>query len=121
MRNCQYDLFRRISLNELGWRVLDKHNRILEPATDLAKKPEIEKSESRNPDQEIQKKESFSRQLSQPVITEPISNSALAITADDAKHKSAVKSKDEPFVWDIYWADSGMTPHAEFMQSVGSC
>ena len=38
LRNCQYDLFRRISLNELGWRVLDHKNRVLEPGID---KPQV--------------------------------------------------------------------------------
>lgn len=31
LKNCQYELFRKIAINELGWRVLDRHGKILEP------------------------------------------------------------------------------------------
>ena len=30
LRNCQYDLFRTIALKELGWRVVDHRNKVID-------------------------------------------------------------------------------------------
>ena len=31
LRNCQYDLFKTIAIEELGWRVIDNRCNVLEP------------------------------------------------------------------------------------------
>ena len=30
LRNCQYDLFRTIAMNELGWRIVDHRNKVVD-------------------------------------------------------------------------------------------
>lgn len=35
LKNCQYELFRKIAVNELGWRVLDRHGNIQEPVREI--------------------------------------------------------------------------------------
>lgn len=60
LRNCQYDLFRNIALEELGWRVVDYRNRVIEgvppPAKEEAKENaddnEQNESKSQNEDEE---------------------------------------------------------------------
>ena len=37
LRNCQYDLFRDIALEELGWKIVDYRNRVIEYDNTVAK------------------------------------------------------------------------------------
>jgi len=37
LRNCQYDLFRDIALEEMGWKIVDYRNRVLEHDPTAAK------------------------------------------------------------------------------------
>lgn len=41
LRNCQYELFKSIALKELGWRVVDHRNRVVD--LELLKQEELEK------------------------------------------------------------------------------
>jgi hypothetical protein len=38
LRNCQYDLFRTIAIEELGWKVVNWNNQVLEQNPNLEKK-----------------------------------------------------------------------------------
>jgi len=38
LRNCQYDLFRTIAIEELGWKVVNWNNQVLESNPNLEKK-----------------------------------------------------------------------------------
>jgi len=42
LRNCQYDLFRTIAIDELGWKVVNWNNQVLEINPDQAKKEKID-------------------------------------------------------------------------------
>ena len=42
LRNCQYDLFRDIALKEMGWKIVDYRNRVIELDTHLSKQKEKE-------------------------------------------------------------------------------
>ena len=35
LKNCQYDLFKIIALEELGWRVIDNKGQVLDPESVL--------------------------------------------------------------------------------------
>lgn len=43
LRNCQYELFRNIALQELGWRVVDHRNRVVD--NDILKLEELEREQ----------------------------------------------------------------------------
>ena len=42
MRNCQYELFKTIALKELGWRVIDYRNKVIDLEAHLAEEREKE-------------------------------------------------------------------------------
>ena len=46
LRNCQYDLFRTIALNELGWRVVDHRNKVID--AESVKQEEIQRTPVRD-------------------------------------------------------------------------
>ena len=79
LRNCQYDLFRTIALNELGWRIVDHRNRVIEPS-------------------------------------DKVGNGKVN-DSDDEEGQPHNRHHD-PNNWDIFWADSGMTP--EFLGSLSN-
>ena len=41
LRNCQYELFKSIALKELGWRVVDHRNRVVD--LELLRQEELER------------------------------------------------------------------------------
>ena len=45
LRNCQYDLFRKIALEELNWRVVDWRNRVIERNPNALAIEEVAKDE----------------------------------------------------------------------------
>lgn len=81
LKNCQYELFRKIAVNELGWRVLDRHGKILEPPAPLAKQP-------------------------------------FPVIARDSNERTE-DPESTKIVWDIYWADGGISP--ENVAAMGPC
>jgi len=48
LRNCQYDLFRTISLDELGWRMVDYRNKVVD-AESYRQEEELRKNGSPSP------------------------------------------------------------------------
>ena len=44
LRNCQYDLFKTIALKELGWRVVDHRNKVIDLEALLAEEREKEQN-----------------------------------------------------------------------------
>jgi hypothetical protein len=91
LRNCQYDLFRDIAVDELGWRVIDYRGKVLEA---------IPKKE-RTPEEKEEDEESTGE-------TQPVPIERFKVIPDH-----------HPDNWDIFWADSGMTP--EFLSSLANC
>lgn len=89
LRNCQYNLFRDIAALELGWRVIDQHGRVLEAMPKSEKKSEDSDEES------------------------------TGETGPETKiEKFKFFHDHHPDNWDIFWADSGMTP--DFLSSLGN-
>lgn len=110
LRNCQYDLFKTIAIEELGWRVIDNRCNVLDPL----------------PHNEIKK-------MSLPASNTQDEDEASTGDNSSAKNQIEVKSKERMKVeglqyrlikdhdlnnWDIFWADAGMTP--EFLSSLST-
>jgi hypothetical protein len=80
LKNCQYDLFRDIAIEELNWRVIDHRGKCIEANPNY--KPE-EDEEGKKP---------------------------------KLKDRFRVVKDYHQDNWDIFWADSGMTP--DFLSSL---
>ena len=92
LRNCQYNLFRDIAALELGWRVIDQNGKVLEAMPKQVKSNE-------NSDEE--------------------STGETGETGAPSKiEKFRTITDHHPDNWDIFWADSGMTP--DFLSSLGN-
>ena len=110
LRNCQYDLFKTIAIEELGWSVIDNRCNVLEPL----------------PPSEVAAK-------SLPAASGEDEDEASTGDNSSAKNQAEPKSKERRKLeglqcrlvkehdlmnWDIFWADSGMTP--EFLSSLST-
>jgi len=92
-------------LEELGWRVVDYRNRVIEGVPASAKEEEKDNAEdnvrksdqSENPDEENE-------------------NSDKEFVPKEAEWRNV--NDHNPDAWDIFWADSGMTP--EFLGSLSN-
>ena len=89
LRNCQYNLFRDIAALELGWRVIDQNGKVLEAMPKQVKNSENSDDESTGETGPPSKMEKFK-----------------------------IIQDHHPDNWDIFWADSGMTP--DFLSSLGN-
>jgi hypothetical protein len=111
LKNCQYDLFRNIAIFELGWRVIDSKNRLLEAPPD---QPQIDPlkyhMKSAIPiDSRLLRSESTNELIKQKYDGDP-----LEYQIDTGQLK--VVPEGDFNVWDIFWADAGMSP--EFLSGL---
>ena len=102
LRNCQYDLFRNIALEELGWRVVDYRNRVIEGV------PAPKKEEGKDDAEDKENKSENDDEENENSDKEFVVKQALWRNVND----------HNPDAWDIFWADSGMTP--EFLGSLSN-
>ena len=96
LRNCHYDLFRNIALNELGWRIIDHRGRVIEAVPQ-------NKEEKDSSTEHEEEKDNYDG----PNIEYLIKNNLARVVPEH-----------NPMDWDIFWADSGMSP--EFLSSLAS-
>ena len=89
LRNCQYDLFRDIAIDELGWRVIDFRGKVLEAAPKKVKNSDSDDESTGETGETVLPIERF-----RVVPDHNLDN------------------------WDIFWADSGMTP--DFLSSLSN-
>ena len=87
LRHCQYDLFRDIAIEELGWRVIDYRGKVLEAM----------------PKKQVKNSDSDDESTGETLV--PI-------------ERYRVVTDHHLDNWDIFWADSGMTP--DFLSSLAN-
>ena len=117
-------MFNKICKEELGWRVLDRHGRLWDPPPqpkeEVPDDSEKSSDDSVQDDHESPEPVQESGQKASESETKP-KESELKVQEQksDLPDEKKLVPKKEPFTWDIYWQDSGMTP--DFMASVGPC
>lgn len=92
LRNCQYELFRDIAVEELGWRVIDYRGKVLEAAPKPPQREDGSDDEGEDSTGDTSKKLPIER---------------FRVVPDYDLNN-----------WDICWADSGMTP--DFLSSLSN-
>ena len=133
LKNCQYDLFRTIALEELNWRVVDYRNRVIEKHPDapetIYKFDSSFQEDNQEDEEEIEDGEGLMKNSIDIDInsSDKIKKEGSEENQYESNQENSIKkvcpkfrvlNDFDPNNWDIFWADSGMTP--DFLSSLSN-